>query len=147
MNFMGGDLPSTSLADADVHAEADTSAHKDTDTTSEKPILAHMTKKKPLPPGNVKCLLSQTTNNSWKSGQPQEVNLNGIVYHQVNTASILYNKSSCHTAGKGALVDRGANGGIAGDDVRIIAKNGRSDDIQGIDNHRSIRFSLSQLVV
>ena len=40
------------------------------------------------------------------------------------------------TQSKGALIDRGANGGIAGDDIRIIAKTGRSVDIQGIDNHR-----------
>ena len=58
MTFMGGDLPSTSFAD--VQVEADTSAHKDNDTTPEEPLLAHMTKKKPLPPGNVKHLLSQT---------------------------------------------------------------------------------------
>ena len=45
--------------------------------------------------------------------------------------------SSCHASGhKGSLVDRGANGGIAGVDIRIIAKTGRSVDIQGIDSHR-----------
>jgi hypothetical protein len=43
----------------------------------EQPLLAHMTKKKPLPPGNVKRLLSSTAN---KPTQPQEVNLNGIIY-------------------------------------------------------------------
>ena len=37
---------------------------------------------------------------------------------------------------QGALVDRGANGGIAGADVRIIAKTGRQVDTQGINNHR-----------
>src|SRR5688572_1357631 len=52
-------------------------------------------------------------------------------------ASTLYSISSCHATGhKGSLVDRGANGGITGDDVRIIAKNDRSVDIQGTDNHR-----------
>ena len=38
---------------------------------------------------------------------------------------------------KGALIDRGANGRIAGNDVGIIATTGKSVDIQGIDNHRS----------
>ena len=33
-------------------------------------------------------------------------------------------------------MDHGADGGIAGDDVHIIAKTDRSVDIQGIDNHR-----------
>lgn len=51
--------------------------------------------------------------------------------------SALFSISSCHASGhKGSLVDCGANGGIAGDDVRIIAKTDRSVDIQGIDNHR-----------
>ena len=35
-----------------------------------------------------------------------------------------------------SLVDRGANGGIAGDDVRVILKTLRNVDIQGIDNHQ-----------
>ena len=44
--------------------------------------------------------------------------------------------SSTASHSKGALIDRGANGGIAGNDVRIISKTDRSVDIQGIDNHR-----------
>src|SRR5687767_15950621 len=96
-----------------------------------------MTKKKPLPPGNVKCLLSPAANNKDnKPVSPQEVNLNGIVYRQVNMASMIYTISSCHAGSKSSIVDRGANGGIAGDDVQVIAKTGRTVDIQGIDNHR-----------
>ena len=37
---------------------------------------------------------------------------------------------------KGALVDRGANGGLAGSDVRAIHVSSREVDVQGIDNHR-----------
>ena len=60
-----------------------------------------------------------------------------IIYREVNTTSVTYNISSTRaTQSKGALIDRGANGGIAGDNVRIISKTGRSVDIQGIDNHR-----------
>ena len=35
-----------------------------------------------------------------------------------------------------SLVDRGANGGIAGSDVRIIERLNRHVDVQGIDNHQ-----------
>jgi hypothetical protein len=35
-----------------------------------------------------------------------------------------------------SLVDRGANGGVAGNDVRIIFKTDRTVDIRGIDNHQ-----------
>ncbi len=111
--------------------------HEGTQEPEQQPLLAHVTKKKPLPPGNVKHLLSPSANNSNKAGQPQEVNLNGITYRQVNMASMTYSVSSCHATGhKGSLVDRGANGGIAGADRCIIAKTNRSVDIQGIDNHR-----------
>ena len=52
-------------------------------------------------------------------------------------ASAIYAISSCHAAGnKSSLVDCGTNGGIAGDDVCIIAKTGKMVNIQGIDNHR-----------
>ena len=38
---------------------------------------------------------------------------------------------------RGALVDRGANGGLAGGDTRILTQHpSRKVDIQGIDNHR-----------
>jgi hypothetical protein len=106
----------------------------------EQPLLAHMTKKKPLPPGNIKRLLSPAASKDPKPNLPQEGNLNGIIYLQVNMvdmASTTYVISSCHATGnKSSLVDRRANGGIAGDDVRVIAKTGKTVDIQGIDNHR-----------
>ena len=35
-----------------------------------------------------------------------------------------------------SLVDRGANGGIAGNDVRVVEKLHRHVDVQGIDNHK-----------
>jgi len=107
------------------------------------PLLAHLTKTKPLPPGTVKRLLSATSNGKDRSGNSSktqhntnEINVNGVTYREVNTASIVYNIASYNATRRGALVDRGANGGIAGDDVRIIAKTGRQVDIQGIDNHR-----------
>ena len=35
-----------------------------------------------------------------------------------------------------SLVDQGANGGVAGEDVRVIFKSDKAVDIQGIDNHQ-----------
>jgi hypothetical protein len=34
-----------------------------------------------------------------------------------------------------SLIDRGANDGVAGDDVRIIVRTNRTVDIKGVDNH------------
>ena len=51
--------------------------------------------------------------------------------------SIQYNVSSHQASKKGSLVDRGANGGLAGEDVRIISKiPGKFVDVSGIDSHK-----------
>jgi hypothetical protein len=45
---------------------------------------------------------------------------------------------SAHNHGssaRGSLIDRGANGGIAGNDVRVISTTDRVVDVTGIDNH------------
>ena len=56
---------------------------------------------------------------------------------QYNVAS--YSTSTC----KGALVDRGANGSIAGEDVRIISTDPiRQVDVQGIDNHQVVNIPI-----
>ena len=41
-----------------------------------------------------------------------------------------------NTAMRGALVDTGAKGGMAGDDLKIIATSDRKVDVSGIDNHK-----------
>ena len=46
------------------------------------------------------------------------------------------NQSSYDASYSASLVDRGANEGIAGDDVRIVEQLNRSIDIQGINNHQ-----------
>ena len=57
--------------------------------------------------------------------------------YRLNTATTTYSVSAHDSARKvGALVDRGANGGIAGNDVRIIATTDRSVDVQGVSNHQ-----------
>ena len=35
----------------------------------------------------------------------------------------------------GSLVDRGANGGILGNDAKVIRRHSRGVDVRGIDNH------------
>jgi hypothetical protein len=47
------------------------------------------------------------------------------------TVSLNQQKATTHS-----LVDRGANGGVAGNDVCIIFKTNRTVDIRGIDNHQ-----------
>ena len=37
----------------------------------------------------------------------------------------------------GSLVDRGANGGLAGSDVRVLSISSRKCTVSGIDNHEN----------
>ena len=55
-----------------------------------------------------------------------------------NTSNLTYSVSHRHTSHvkKGALVDRGPNGGLAGSDVCIISHTDHQVNIQGIDNHQ-----------
>lgn len=58
--------------------------------------------------------------------------------YNINTFNVTYSTLNAQQRNKkGALVDRGANGGVAGNDTRIINTHPtRKVDIQGIDNHR-----------
>ncbi len=51
-----------------------------------------------------------------------EIVINGKKYCQVQSHCIYYSVSSHKSCRIGSLVDRGANGGIAGDNVCIIEK-------------------------
>ena len=62
--------------------------------------------------------------------------------------NIRYYVSMAHLANKpsaskrGALVDRGANGGIIGSDARVMIKHQRQVDVTGIDNHEMSNLEI-----
>ena len=62
--------------------------------------------------------------------------INGKKYCQVQSHRIYYSVSLHKSHRVGSLVDRGANGGIAGDEVRIIEKSDRTVNVRGFDNHQ-----------
>ena len=104
-------------------------------------ILANMKKCHQLPPGHLQWFLSSSLNaNQAKEMAPtktKDIILDGKHYREVAMCNIRY----CHSHSRirrGTLVDRGANGGICGEDVRIIHKSGRIVDVQGIDNHQVV---------
>ena len=49
---------------------------------------------------------------------------------------MLYHVAQAKQAQHGSLVDRGANGGLAGSDVRILSKSSRKCTVTGIDQHQ-----------
>ena len=70
-----------------------------------------------LPPGDIRRVMSKGSTRFANS-------LEYCVSSHKNSSSSKY-----------SLVDRGANGGVAGDDVRVVFITHRSVDIKGIDNH------------
>jgi hypothetical protein len=46
------------------------------------------------------------------------------------------NHHASNVGRRGALVDRGANGGLIGNDVRIMCTTDREVDVSEIDNHQ-----------
>ena len=59
------------------------------------------------------------------------------------TPNDTYRISAHHSkTSDGALIDRGANGGIAGNDVRVISTTGCTVNITGIDNHQLTQIKI-----
>jgi hypothetical protein len=62
----------------------------------------------------------------------------------IHTAYIEYQVSydKEHHGISPSLVDRGANGGVTGNDIRIIFKTNQTVDIKGIDIHRCTNINI-----
>ena len=75
--------------------------------------------------------------------------IDGKTWRQVNS-HVTYSVVNVHSqSSTGSLVDRGANGGIAGSDGHVIYKNasGKSVDVCGIDNHQVTNIPLATVGV
>jgi hypothetical protein len=72
-----------------------------------------------LPPGDIRRVMSKSST--------RQVNSTHLEYFVSKHEAILAHSMS--------LIDRVANGGVAGDDVRVIFRTNRTVDIKVIDNH------------
>jgi len=121
----------------DVHGinnhQRDAEAQAEEDNSTE--FLAFLSKQKgSTHPGHLANVLSTSKTKNAKgikfmskpnAGPPpppkdEEIVVSGKQYCQVHTHCILYSVSSHKSCKPGLLVDRGANGGIACDDICII---------------------------
>jgi hypothetical protein len=80
-----------------------------------------------LPSGDIRRVMSKSSK--------RMANLTNIEYKVSYHKSAYCNKSF-------SLIDRGANGGVAGTDVRAIFRTGRMVDIRGIDNHQCTNIDI-----
>jgi hypothetical protein len=110
-------------------------------------MLAHATKHPNVSPADLWKVLSSTM--TWYPGmgttpKPTDAELivvNGKKCRSVNVTA-RYSISAHRSSKSGALVDQGANGGVTGDEVRIIFKTGRHVDIRGINDHQIIDIPI-----
>jgi hypothetical protein len=95
------------------------------------PFMAMMTEQSHLSSDDVRHLLSVNKGKrSDKVVHPVNKNPSRTVNHHVT-----YTFARSNTSGHSQLVDRGANGGLAGADVKVLHKTGRKVNISGIDDH------------
>ena len=114
----------------------------DQEVGDDQQILAHVTRRKVLPPSDIRRVLAaQQSQVSQKFMQKdpgkakKTITIDGIVY-VAKVHNVVYSISK-HQADKQetSLVDCGANGGMAGKDVMIIERGDRYATINGIDGH------------
>jgi len=102
-------------------------------------VFAHMAQSdKPLHPGDLRRMMSQAT----PSKPPPRAAATAFVKYKANVCYRI-GQTACTPGTIHSLVDRGANGGVAGSDVRVIHRHtDRSVEIEGIDNHRMLDIPL-----
>ena len=110
--------------------ELQTDQHVEETTDDTTALLAHVTNRTTLPPSDIRTIMSSNITRPPDRNDSARDNK----YRQCNMME--YTVSNHLRSGDGSLVDRGANGGIAGGDVRIINKTTKSVNIRGIDNHQ-----------
>jgi hypothetical protein len=112
-------------------------------------IMAHITKQKILPAShNIRSILASAhkrtdvndhlqTQDNGPQASKSSVLIDGRRYVQADKHEVLYRVANLeNSSGRvSSLIDRGANGGLAGEDVRIIETTGRTADVSGINDH------------
>jgi len=126
--------------------QVDVNPQLDEDTSTA--LLAFLSKQKSTThPGHLANVLSTSKSKNAKGARfmaksdasptkDDEIVINGKKYCQVQSHRIYYLVSSHKSCRVGSLIDRGANRGIAGNDVRIIEKSDQTVNVRGIDNHQ-----------
>ena len=99
------------------------------------PLLAFLTSRgNNTSPGDLCNVLSSTSSRAAKSKPTQK--------RQANFANHTYDVGKHRTTRRGALIDSGANGGIIGDDARIIAETDKVVNVQGIRDHQVMDLKI-----
>ena len=99
---------------------------------------SNVTNEEKLHPADLRKFLSEDHSRKTSSGNsqssPSKFKVNQHMQYQI--------LSFAHDSKRGALVDRGANGSMAGADMRIVTTTDRSVDVCGIDNHEILGLKI-----
>jgi hypothetical protein len=117
---------STPLTITETNIESESDERTLNSDDSQK-LLAHLTKRTTLPPGDLQRVLSSSINKT-KTTIPTtttDININSkTYYHQVSMANTtLYVASDHCTIRRGALIDRGANGPASLETTSVLFMN------------------------
>jgi hypothetical protein len=140
----GENTPDTTAETPEPDAQSD---EPPTDDSSGPDLLAFATNhaESDISPAHLARMMSDAVNRHSKARTNSSRKNFAAISHN-NYSSVIYSVSrSAHASTEGdALVDGSTNGGIAGNEMRIIKKydNGRTVDIEGIDRHRMCRIPL-----
>ena len=112
--------------------------HDDTSTT----LLVNAMKHQHVSPADLCKVLSTTMTRHPDAGTKPTTGDNQCRSVNATEVTDLYSCHSAHRENHELLLDRGANGGIAGENVRVINYTGRHVDVRGIDNHQIIGIPI-----
>ena len=119
-------------SDHDMFQDAHEEQAEESDSTL---LIQAAAQKSSLAPSDIRRVLSNK--NPKKQGKPNlniETSVHELTYHVSNHHGTVDDRSS--------LIDRGANGGLAGSNMRVIATTDRRVDISGIDNHQMTNLKI-----
>jgi hypothetical protein len=88
--------------------------------------------------------LTRMLGNQNKSKDKPNKKVSGFMTERTHVPNdnLKYRVAASNTSERGALIDRGANGGIAGSDTRIITESEQRVDLSGIDSHEICNIKL-----
>jgi hypothetical protein len=89
-----------------------------------------------LCPGDIRTVLSSSGVKKKTKSSLRHANTHETITYFVS------NHHGSTTGKRGALVDRGANGGLVGNDVRIMCTTDREVDVSGFDNHQMTNLCI-----
>ena len=133
----------------------DDTAVREPESPVDNPILSYVTQHTPIPGIGLKSVFAAAHDrrkggsyapvNKDKAPFPppvptstqQSIVVNGVTFLSVDTHNVVYctSKSATTPNAVASLIDRGANGGLAGSDVRVIETTQRHADVSGINDH------------